>query len=312
MKNILITGYSGFVGQHLLNDINHLHKIKLLGRSKDKNNHDCYTANIDSNSDYSNALKNVDIVIHMAARVHVMNDNSIDPLGEFRAVNTAGTINLAKQAADAGVKRFIFISSIKVNGESTSNTSPFQSSDVPKPEDPYGISKSEAEEQLIELGRERGLEIVIIRPPLVYGEGVKANFASLFKFVGKRVPLPFRAITNNKRSLVSVYNLVDLIKVCVDHPNAANQIFLVSDDKDISTSEMVALMAKVQGFPNYSLPLPVWCFHLIGKLLSKKDVIDRLVGSLQVDITHTKNTLNWTPPFSIEEGFAKCIERRDV
>ena len=312
MKKILITGYSGFVGSHLLSLLKDKFEINLLGRSEPYINCTFEHSSIDNISNYSYILSNVDIVIHIAARVHVMKDTSYDPLGEFRAVNTAGTINLAKQAADAGVKRFIFISSIKVNGESTSNTSPFQSSDIPKPEDPYGISKSEAEEQLIELGRERGLEIVIIRPPLVYGEGVKANFASLFKFVGKRIPLPFRAITNNKRSLVSVYNLVDLIKVCVDHPNAANQIFLVSDDKDISTSEMVALMAKVQGFPNYSLPLPVWCFHLIGKLLSKQDVIDRLVGSLQVDITHTKNTLNWTPPFSIEEGFAKCIERRDV
>ena len=312
MKKILITGYSGFIGSHLLNVLHEKFSIKLLGRTQLNIPFECFISSIDSVSDYSKQFIDIDIVIHMAARVHVMNENSTDPLADFRDVNTSGTINLAKQAADAGVKRFIFISTIKVNGESTSNASPFHSSDAPNPADPYGISKYEAEEQLIELGKKKGIEVVIIRPPLVYGEGVKANFASLFKFVGKRIPLPFRAITHNKRSLVSVYNLVDLIKVCVDHPNAANQIFLVSDDKDISTSEMVALMAKVQGLPNYSLPLPVWCFYLLGKLLSKQDVIDRLVGSLQVDITHTKNTLNWTPPFSIEEGFAKCIERRDV
>lgn len=309
---ILITGYSGFIGSHLVGIMRDYYELKLLGRSKPNIRCESLISSIDSSRDYSLIMTEVDVVIHVAARTHILNGTSIDALETFREVNTNATLNLAKQAVENGIKRFIFISTIKVNGESTSNTHPFQSSDVPRPEDPYGISKSEAEAQLIELGRESGLEIVIIRPPLVYGEGVKANFASLFKFVGKRIPLPFRAITNNKRSLVSVYNLVDLIKVCVEHPNAANQIFLVSDDKDISTSEMVALMAKVQGLPNYSLPLPVWCFHLLGKLLSKQDVIDRLVGSLQVDITHTKNTLNWTPPFSIEEGFAKCTERRDV
>ena len=308
MKNILITGYTGFVGCHLLNDISHLFKIKLLGRSKGNTGHEHFTANIDSISDYSNALKDVDTVIHMAARVHVMHEKSFDPFGDFRAVNTVGTLNLAKQAADAGVKRFIFVSTIKVNGETTSNASPYKSSDRTKPEDPYGVSKSEAEKQLLALSQETGLEIVIIRPPLVYGEGVKANFASLLKFVGKRIPLPFRAINNNKRSLVSVYNLVDLIKVCIEHPKATNQIFLVSDDNDISTSDMVALMARVQGVNNYSLPFPVWCFHLLGRLLNKKEVIDRLVGSLQVDITHTKETLNWKPPYSVEEGFAKCVE----
>jgi nucleoside-diphosphate-sugar epimerase len=247
MINLLITGYSGFVGRHFLNEINNLYNIKLLGRTKGSQSLEHYKANIDAISDYSDALKDVDIVIHMAARVHVMNENSSDPLSDFRAVNTAGTVNLAKQAADAGVKRFIFISTIKVNGESTSNSTPFLSSDNPNPEDHYGISKYEAETELIALGKERDLEIVIIRPPLIYGEGVKANFALLFKFVGKRIPLPLRAIKNNKRSLVSVYNLVELIKVCIDHSKAANEIFLVSDDNDISTSDMVALMARVQG-----------------------------------------------------------------
>ena len=307
---VLITGYTGFVGRHLLREINHLFKIKLLGRSKGSSYYEHFTANIDAISDYSKALKNVDVVIHMAARVHIMNENSSDPLGDFRAVNTDGTLNLAKQAANAGVKRFIFVSTIKVNGESTSNASPYKSSDITKPEDPYGVSKSEAENQLVTLSKETGLEIVIIRPPLVYGGGVKANFASLFKFVGKRIPLPLRAINNNKRSLISVYNLVNLIKVCIEHPKATNQVFLVSDDNDISTSDMVALMARVQGVNNYSFPFPVWCFHLLGRLLNKQEVIDRLVGSLQVDISHTKKTLDWKPPYSVEEGFAKCVENK--
>jgi nucleoside-diphosphate-sugar epimerase len=230
----------------------------------------------------------------------------IKSIENFRSINTHSTLYLAQQAADAGIKRFVFISSIKVNGESTSKKLPFTAFDTHCPQDPYGISKSEAEEQLMALGKETGLEIVIIRPPLVYGEGVKANFASLMKLVGKGIPLPFRAINQNKRSLVSVYNLVDLIKVCIDHPKAANQVFLVSDDNDLSTAEMVALMAKAQNNKNLALPVPVWCFKLIGKLLNKNDVVDRLTGSLQLDITHTKETLGWQPPYSVEHGFKKA------
>ncbi len=305
---ILITGYSGFVGRRLIHSLKDEYSLNLLGR-KELNIGTVYTHNIDESSNYSEALAGVEVVIHCAARVSVMNDTSNDTLTEFRAVNTFGTLNLAMQAAQAGVKRFIFLSSIKVNGESTSNASPYKTSDKPKPKDLYGFSKSAAESQLLALSQKTGLEIVIIRPPLVYGGGVKANFASLFKLVGKRIPLPLRAINNNKRSLVSVYNLVDLIKVCIIHPKAANQIFLVSDDNDISTSDMVALMARVQGVNNYSLPFPVWCFHLLGRLLNKQEVIDRLVGSLQVDITHTKERLNWKPPHSLEEGFAKCVEK---
>ena len=312
MLNVLITGYSGFVGSHLLEQLKDNFNLSLLGRTKPNINCKFLYASIDDSTDYSSFLEDVDVIVHVAARVHIMMDTENDPLEEYRAINVRGTINLAEQAAKQGVKRFIFVSSIKVNGEKTLPNKPFSEADSRLPEDDYGLSKKEAEEQLEIISGQTRMEYVFIRPPLVYGQGVKANFASLFKFVGKRIPLPFRAITNNRRSLVSVYNLIDLIKVCVDHPNAANQIFLVSDDKDISTSEMVALMAKVQGFPNFSLPLPLCCFHLLGKLLSKQDIIDRLVGSLQVDITHTKNTLNWTPPFSIEEGFAKCIEKKDV
>lgn len=299
---LLITGYSGFVGSLLCKELKNTHQLHLLGR-KDSDCGVVFKSNIDSSANYSEALIGVDSVIHSAARVHVMNDDSIDPLAEFKAVNTHGTLNLAKQAAQAGVKRFIFVSSIKVNGESTTNRPPFSLADSPAPEDPYGISKAEAEQQLLELGKQSGMEIVIIRPPLVYGEGVRANFASLMCFVGKGLPLPFRLINKNKRSLVSVYNLVDLIRVCIDHPNAANQVFLASDDYDLSTAEMVAQMAKVQNKPNLAIPVPVWCFKLAGKLLGKQAVIDRLTGSLQLDIAHTKNTLNWSPPYSVEHGF---------
>ncbi|NHH89286.1 SDR family oxidoreductase [Pseudoalteromonas sp. MB47] len=299
---LLITGYSGFVGNSLCEKMCNTHQLHLLGR-KDSDCGVVFKSSIDKDSNFSESLTGVDCVIHSAARVHVMNDDSVDPLAEFKAVNTHGTLNLAKQAVQAGVKRFIFVSSIKVNGESTTGRLPFDATDHPVPEDPYGISKVEAEQQLLELGEKTGMEIVIIRPPLVYGEGVKANFASLMRLVAKGLPLPFRLIKNNKRSLVSVYNLVDLIKVCIDHPNAANQVFLASDDHDLSTAEMVALMAKVQNKPNLAIPVPVWCFKLAGKLLGKQAVIDRLTGSLQLDITHTKNTLNWSPPYSVEHGF---------
>ena len=305
---VLVTGYSGFVGNILVKQLQGSYQISLLGR-KSSDLGDVYINDIDSTSFYTNALERVDVVVHCAARVHIMNDNSSDPLAEFRAVNTFGTLNLAKQAAQAGVKRFIFLSTIKVNGESTSGKEPFTACDTPSFLDPYGISKAEAEQQLFELGKQTGMEITIIRPPLVYGEDVKANFASLMRFIGKGLPLPFRAIKSNKRSLVSVYNLVDLIKVCIEHPKAANQIFLASDDNDLATAEMVALMAKVQNKKNLALPIPVWCFKLVGKLLNKNDVVDRLIGSLQLDITHTKDTLNWKPPYSVEHGFKLAAKK---
>lgn len=311
---IAITGATGFVGRHLI-DLLITKKISnekfvIIGRSKVDLSHSVFfKCAIDKKGDYNKALEAVTVVVHCAARVHIMNDKSKDPLNEFREVNFYGTLNLAQQAAAKGVKRFIFLSSIKVNGESTTGKAPFTAFVNPAAEDPYGISKSEAEQQLLELGKKTGMEIVIIRPPLVYGEGVKANFASLMRFVDKGLPLPFRAIKSNNRSLVSVYNLVDLIKVCIEHPKAANQVFLASDDHDLSTAEMVALMAKVQNKKNFALPVPVWCFKLAGKLLNKNDVVDRLTGSLQLDITHTKNTLGWQPPYSVKHGFKLAAKK---
>jgi nucleoside-diphosphate-sugar epimerase len=312
-KSILLTGSTGFVGTNLINMLSF--KADMIVKSvvrhvAHKSDELCFeVGEINASTDYALALNNITVLIHCAARVHIMNDSSTDPLSEFRSVNTEGTLNLASQAAEAGVKRFIFLSSIKVNGESTSHRSPFTVFDAPSPEDHYGISKSEAEEQLLALGKETGMEIVIIRPPLVYGKGVKANFASLMKLVGKGFPLPFRAINQNKRSLVSVYNLVDLIKVCIDHPKAANQVFLVSDDNDMSTARMVELMAKVQGKTNLSIPVPVWWFKLAGKMFKKEAVADRLGGSLQLDIEHTKNTLDWVPPYTVEHGFQLAAKK---
>ncbi|NVK73389.1 MAG: SDR family oxidoreductase [Oceanospirillaceae bacterium] len=312
-SNILLTGATGFVGKQLYSVLIKSHQVLSVVRDKRSADFgDCVEiSEIDKKTQWGDTLSGVNCIIHCAARVHIMNDSSSDPMSEFRAVNSEGTINFARQAAEAGVKRFIFLSSIKVNGESTSGRQPFTAFDVRSPEDPYGQSKSEAEEQLLVLGKETGMEIVIIRPPLVYGEGVKANFASLMRLVGKGFPIPFRAINQNKRSLVSVYNLVDLIKICIDHPKAANQVFLVSDDDDMSTSRMVALMARAQGKANLSLPVPVWCFELAGRLFKKDAVVDRLVGSLQLDIEHTKNTLDWVPPYSVEHGFALAAKKKD-
>lgn len=307
--NVLVTGASGFIGSKLLARLD-LSSVKSLGRGAPEQLPLFQHIEIDINSatDYSDALLGVDTVVHLAARVHVMQDTENDPLEAYREVNTYGTISLARQAAQVGVKRFLFVSSIKVNGESTHKNKPFSPMDQHAPEDDYGLSKSEAELQLFEIGKETGMEIVIVRPTLVYGAGVKANFASLMNLVSKGIPLPFGCMKDNRRSLVSVTNLVDLIVTCIDHPKAANQIFLVSDDHDVSTSEMVAQMAKALGKPQWQIPVPQWSYKLVGKLFRKQNVVDRLLGSLQVDITHTKETLNWTPPQTLEAGFQETAD----
>ena len=297
---IIMTGGSGFVGQRVLNKLKKHDVINLTRNPKSPN---------DCKYEFGNEINNlsifdsVDVIIHCAARVHIMDDASNNPLDDYREVNTKGTLNLAKQAVEAGVKRFIFISTIKVNGESTQLGKPFKFDDQRSPEDFYGQSKSEAEEQLLQLAKDTGLEVVIIRPTLVYGPGVKANFASLLNLVSKGLPLPFGCIKDNKRSLVSVDNLVDLIVTCIDHPKAANQVFLVSDDNDVSTNEMVQQMAKALGKSQWQVPIPTACYRLVGKVTGKEDVISRLLGSLQVDITHTKDTLGWKPPQTLEDGF---------
>lgn len=245
-----------------------------------------------------------DVIIHSAARVHVMNDLSANPLAEFRTVNVDGTLNLARQAAAAGVKRFIFISSIKVNGEGTLRGNPYTAFDTPAPEDPYGISKMEAEQGLRLIADETGMEVVIIRPVLVYGPGVKANFLSMMRWVHKGIPLPLGAI-NNSRSLVSLDNLADLIVTCIDHPAAANQTFLVSDGEDLSTTELLRRVGAALGKPARLLPVPPKLLDFGASLFGKKAVAQRLLGSLQVDISHTCSTLGWKPPVTVDEALAK-------
>lgn len=252
-------------------------------------------------------LDGVSVIVHAAARVHVMADTSVDPLAEFRRVNVDGTLNLARQAAAAGVKRFVFISSVKVNGEQTHVGQAFKEVDIPAPQDAYGQSKYEAEQALRQLAQETGMELVIIRPPLVYGPGVKANFASLVRAVQRGWPLPLGAV-HNKRSLVALDNLVDFIIICIKHPQAANQTFLVSDDHDLSTTELICGMAHAAEVSTRLLAVPVWMLKAITGLFGKGEAVQRLCGNLQVDISKAKNLLNWKPPITVEEGLRRAMQ----
>ena len=258
-------------------------------------------------SDWRAALAGIAVVVHAAARVHVMADTATDPLAEFRRVNVQGTLNLARQAAAAGVRRFVFISSIKVNGESTQPGHPFTADDAPAPLDPYGISKGEAEQGLRELSAQTGMEVVIIRPPLVYGPGVKANFAAMMRWLQRGVPLPLGAI-HNQRSLVALDNLVDLIVTCMTHPAAANQTFLVSDGEDVSTTELLRRMGQAMNRPARLIPVPTSGLKLAATMVGKQDVAQRLCGSLQVDIEKTRQLLGWRPPLTLDQGLKKAAE----
>lgn len=261
-----------------------------------------------SDTDWSEALKNVEQVVHLAARVHVMDDKSSDPLAEFRRVNVEGTVALARQAATSGVRRFVFLSSVKVNGEFTEAGHPFSADDAPAPEDSYGVSKYEAEQLLRQIAAETGLEVVIIRPPLVYGPGVKANFESMMRWLARGVPLPLAAVTCNHRSLVALDNLVDLIVTCLNHPAAANQTFLVSDGEDLSTAELLKRMGAAMGKPVRLFYLPPTLLKLGASVLKRPGIYQRLCGSLQLDIAKTRQLLGWIPPVSVDEGLRRAAE----
>lgn len=265
---------------------------------------------IDGHTAWTAALSGVSTVVHAAARVHVMSDSSADPLAEFRRVNVDGTLNLASQAAAAGVKRFVFVSSVKVNGEQTLAGQPFSEADVGAPQDAYGQSKHEAEMGLRALASDTGMEVVIIRPPLVYGPGVKANFAALMRAVQRGWPLPLGAV-HNQRSLVALDNLVDLIVTCLDHPAAANQTFLVSDGQDLSTAQLVQGMAQAAGVSARLLPVPVWALQAGAGLLGTGAAVQRLCGNLQVDISKARSLLGWVPPVTVAEGLRRAMGTGD-
>lgn len=310
-KRILVTGANGFVGSALCRRlVSEKHQVTVAVRRKavpflpEFVNH-VITNNIGQNTDWTKAVAGVDTVVHLAARVHVMSENLSNPLDAYRQVNVAGTKKLAEDAASAGVRRFVFLSSVKVNGEESAIA--YRESDDPSPEDDYGISKMEAEEQLKTIAKKSSMEIVVIRPPLVYGPGVKANFLALMKLVDRRVPLPLGSVSN-QRSFIYLGNLVDCIFHCMDHPDAAGQIYLVSDDRDISTPGLIRMIADSLNNRVLLFSVPQALLRSIGILLGKGEAAKRLIGSLTVDISKIKRELEWTPPFSMESGLLKTAE----
>lgn len=309
MTNILITGANGFIGKavikRLLADRNeHVRAaVRTTRQAFSEVIEVCEGMDLSKNLDWTQALQNIDVVVHCGARVHVMHDTSADPLSDFRKINTEGTLNLARQAQAAGVKRFIFLSSLGVNGESTTGA-PFKADDTPHPHSPYTQSKLEAETGLTELARGGRMSVVTIRPPLVYGPNAPGNFGSLMRAVNKRLPLPLGSIAN-KRSFVFLDNLVDMIICCALHPNAANQTFLVSDDEDLSTTQLLRKIGNALGKPTLLLPVPTFMLHAAARGLGKAKVAQQLLGSLQVDIEKTKTLLDWKPPVSVDDALRK-------
>lgn len=312
MKHILVTGAAGFLGSSL---VRRLHgdgyrlsastRCPSAGFPLDVRAHVVDVANPDVS--WEVALDGIDVVVHCAARVHIMEDNSTDPLCEFRKINVEATLKLARDASRLGVQRFVFISSIKVNGEGTPTGIPYTADDTPQPTDAYGISKMEAEKGLLELASTVDMDIVIIRPVLVYGPGVKANFLSVMRILAKGIPLPLGSV-HNRRSLVALENLCDLVCVCIEHPSAANQIFLVSDGEDLSTTMLLRRLARALGVSACLLPIPTWVLKIGATLIGKSGVSQRLCGSLQVDINKTCSLLGWRPPMSVDDALAATAQ----
>jgi len=306
-QSVFLTGATGFVGSAVMRRLvaDGFSVTAAVRNEADLVAHGVRIAHFDSfeTADWGEQLWGVDSVVHCAARVHVMNDTESDPLAAFRKVNVEGTLHLARQAAEAGVRRFVFISSIKVNGEGTQPGKAYTADDLPDPRDPYGVSKMEAEQRLRELANHTAMDVVIIRPVLVYGPGVKANFLNMMRWLDKGIPLPFGAI-HNARSLVALDNLVDLIITSLVHPHAANQIFLVSDGEDLSTTQLLCRMGRALGKSARLIPFPSWMLSSAANLLGKRALSQRLCGSLAVDIGKTRSLLQWTPPVSVDSALA--------
>ena len=312
-KTILVTGANGFIGRAVCATLSRMdYKVKgvmrreagaLLGKYVE-----CLCLpDMDENTDWADILQGVHSVVHLAARVHLMHDTAKDPLAAFRLINVDLTLRLARQAAEKGVKRFVFVSSVKVNGEITPSGQPFTPADRPKPTDPYGISKHEAEQGLLALAAETGMEVVIIRPVLVYGPGVKANFQSMMYWIWKGLPLPLGSLSN-RRSFLAVENLVDLIAVCLEHPAAANEIFLASDGQDMSISWLLRQTGWALNKPARLIPVPLAILRIGAKMLGRETILHRLCESLQVDISKNLLLLGWIPPVRIEQGLKKTAK----
>jgi len=310
---ILVTGATGFVGGAVVTRAASEPTLRLRVAVRRKS--DSVPDGVDTtlvgalspDTDWSLALSGVEVIVHAAARVHVMHDAAVDPLRAFRRANVDGTLKLARQAAKAGVRRFVFISSIKVHGEHTLPGQPFTPWDVPAPVDPYGISKLEAEKGLQDVANETGLEVVVIRPVLVYGPGVKANFRSLMWWLYKGVPLPLGKLSN-KRSFVALDNLADLILTCVWHPAAVTETFLVSDGEDLPMTELLQRVAVALGRRPLLVPVPRSMLLLAARLMGQVDVAQRLCNPLQVDISRTRKLLGWTPPVGVDEALRRTVE----
>jgi UDP-glucose 4-epimerase len=310
-NRILVTGFTGFIGTHLAKELTS-RGASVRGAVRfseaDRGNEEIVSVgDIGAHTDWSEGLKGVDTVIHCAARAHVMNEIEVDPLTVYRNVNVSGTRRLAEQAADMGVRRFIYLSSIKVNGEFTKNGEAFKAADAPKPEDAYAVSKMESERDLFEIAKNTGMEVVCIRPPLVYGPGVKGNFLVLLRWLKRGVPLPLGAVYN-RRSFVALDNLVDLIITCINHPAAANQSFLVSDDDDLSTTELLRRMGDALNRPARLIPVPSRLLYWGAKLTGKDILAQRLLDNLHIDISKTKDRLGWEPLISFDTGLRKTAE----
>ncbi|MCZ4306886.1 SDR family oxidoreductase [Zoogloeaceae bacterium G21618-S1] len=307
---VLVTGASGFVGRAVLSRLLREDGVVVRGAyrtlpaSVDDRIEPCLVGDLGPDTDWLPALVDVDVVIHCAARVHVMHDTESDPLAAYRRSNVDGTLHLARSAARAGCRRLVFVSSIKVNGEATEPGHPFAEATPPMPCDPYGVSKLKAEQGLLDLARETTLEVAVVRPPLVYGPGVKANFRSMMSWLCRGIPLPFGAI-DNRRSLVGVDNLADLVVCCAGHPAAANQVFLAGDGEDLSTTALLTRVADALGRRARLLPVPPSWISTVARLLGRQALATRLCGSLQVDISKARTMLGWMPPDSVDVGLKK-------
>lgn len=305
MANFLITGANGFVGSALCADlVQHQHTVRAAIRSDSAwmaGLDNAVVGELNADTDWSVALQNIDVVVHLAARVHVMHDTVADPLTEFRKVNVSATENLACSSAAAGVKRLVYVSSIKVNGEETIGGHAYTELDTPSPQDFYGISKWEAEQALWRVAEQTRLEVVVVRPPLVYGTDVKGNFVQMLKMLDKGIPLPLASVENS-RSLLYVGNLADALIVCATHPAAAGQTFLVSDAEEISTAALLRSLGEGMGRPARLLLCPPSLLKLAARLIGKSAQVERLLGSLQVDSGKIRRDLNWTPPYTLPQG----------
>jgi len=310
-NKVLITGATGFVGRALVTELliqqaNIVVGVREFSTKLPKEVKQQVVGDLLENTNWLDTIRDIDVIVHAAARVHVMNDNVLDPLAEFRMVNVDGTVNLARQAMKSGVKRFVFISSIKVNGEMTKPGQPFTANDNINVTDPYGLSKYEAEQALLALTKDSEMDIVIVRPPLIYGRDVKANFQAMIRWVAKGIPLPL-ALANNKRSFIAIDNMVDFIICCINHPNVKNEVFLVSDGQDISIAELLQKIARALNKKSRLFPVPICFMTILMKAIGKGDVSDRLFGYLQVDSSKAEKVLGWKPVITMDEQLRKMV-----